>query len=134
MFLRPLVRIVLVALPLAFSVAACDVIDYLAENNPLDTKKKPLEGDRKPVFPGGVPGIEYNQPPPQPTNSNIPLSAVPPPQPEQQVETPQNSRQAARPARAVQRPAPNAAGDDPWSDARPKPPSDDPWAENRPLR
>src|ERR1700674_77014 len=134
MFLRPLVRIVLVALPLAFSVAGCDVIDYLAEENPLHTKKKPLEGDRKPVFPGGVPVIEYNQPLPQPTNSNIPLSAVPPPQPEQQVETPQNSRQAARPARAVQRPAPHAAGADPAPDARPKPPSDDPWAENRPVR
>ncbi len=133
MFFRPLVRIALIALPLAFATAGCDVMDYLADNNPLETKKKPLDGTRKPVFPGGVPGIEYNQPPPQPTNSNIPLSAAPPP--EQQVE-PQNPRQPARPARAAQRQAPGATGDDPWSDARPRsrPPGDDPWAENRPVR
>jgi hypothetical protein len=134
MSLRPLVRIALVALPLAFAAAGCDVMDYLSENSPFDTKKKPVEGDRKPVFPGGVPGIEYNQPPPQPTNSNIPLSSVPPPQQEQAVETPQNARQQARPARAVRRQAPAAAGDDPWSDARPRPPGQDPWAENRPVR
>lgn len=133
MVLRPLVRIAFVALPLAFAAAGCDVMDYLSENNPLETKKKPIEGDRKPVFPGGVPGIEYNQPPPQPTNSNIPLSSVPPPQQEQQAE-PQNPRQQARPARAVQRQAPNATGDDPWSEARPRPPGDDPWAESRPVR
>jgi type IV secretory pathway VirB10-like protein len=137
MSFRPLVRIALVALPLAFAAAGCDVMDYLAENSPFDTKKKPIEGDRKAVFPGGVPGIEYNQPPPQPTNSNIPITAAPPPQ-EQPVETPQNARQQqqARPARAVQRQAPNAPGDDPWSDARPRPrsPGDDPWAESRPVR
>jgi hypothetical protein len=132
---RALFRIALVVLPLAITAASCDVMDYLADNNPLDPKKKPLEGERKPVFSGGVPGIEYNQPPPQPTNSNIPLSAVPPPQ-EKAVETPQNPRQQARPARAVQRQAPGANPDDPWSDARPRqrPPNDDPWAESRPVR
>jgi hypothetical protein len=135
--MRPLalLKIALVALPLALTAAGCDVMDYLSENSPFDQKKKPLEGARKPVFTGGVPGIEYNQPPPQPTNSNIPLSAVPPPQPEPQpVETPQNARQPARAARTVQPPLRGAAGDDPWFDARPRPPADDPWAENRPVR
>jgi hypothetical protein len=139
--LAPL-KIALVALPLALTLAGCDVMDYLSENNPLETKKKPLEGARKQLFPGGVPGIEYNQPPPQPTNSNIPVSAVPP----QQEQTPQeqsgaqNPKQPARavarttrPVSASQPKQPNQT-DDPWAEARPKQPGDDPWADNRPVR
>jgi hypothetical protein len=132
--IRPfaLVKVALVVLPLAVTAAGCDVMDYFADNNPLETKKKPLEGARKPIFPDGVPGVEYNQPPPQPTNSNIPISSVPPPQQEPETPAPQsaakNRQPAARTARAPQRQTPAVQSDDPWSDARPKQPGGDPWA------
>src|SRR5258707_10791924 len=43
-----------------FSLGACDSLDNLT--NMLDTKKK-LAGDRKPVFPEGVPGVSMGVPP-----------------------------------------------------------------------
>jgi hypothetical protein len=42
------------------SLGACDTIDNLT--NMLDTKKR-LPGDRRPVFPDGVPGVEMGVPP-----------------------------------------------------------------------
>jgi hypothetical protein len=42
------------------SLGACDSIDNLT--NMLDTKKR-LSGDRRPVFPDGVPGVEMGVPP-----------------------------------------------------------------------
>jgi hypothetical protein len=42
------------------SLGACDSIDNLT--NMLDTKKR-LPGDRRPVFPDGVPGVEMGVPP-----------------------------------------------------------------------
>ena len=43
-----------------FTLGACDSIDTLT--NMLDTKKK-LSGERKPVFPEGVPGVSMGVPP-----------------------------------------------------------------------
>jgi hypothetical protein len=43
-----------------FSLGACDSLDNLT--NLLDTKKK-LGGERKPVFPEGVPGVSMGVPP-----------------------------------------------------------------------
>ena len=42
------------------SLGACDTIDNLT--NMLDTKKR-MPGDRRPVFPDGVPGVEMGVPP-----------------------------------------------------------------------
>jgi hypothetical protein len=42
------------------SLGACDSLDNLT--NLLDTKKR-LPGDRRPVFPDGVPGVEMGVPP-----------------------------------------------------------------------
>jgi hypothetical protein len=42
------------------SLGACDSLDNLT--NMLDTKKR-LPGDRRPVFPDGVPGVEMGVPP-----------------------------------------------------------------------
>jgi hypothetical protein len=47
--------IILVALPL---VSGCDVLDDIQGWN-----KKPLAGDRKPLFPEGVPGVSTGLPP-----------------------------------------------------------------------
>jgi hypothetical protein len=65
-------RVALVALPLA--LGGCDMLDNL---NPLQERKTPLPGERRPVFPGGVPGVEYNAPPTQPTNSNVAIPQGP---------------------------------------------------------
>ena len=55
-------HIALVALLLGtgLSLGACDSLDNLT--NMLDTKKR-LPGDRRPVFPDGVPGVEMGVPP-----------------------------------------------------------------------
>jgi len=56
----------LTALSLAFATAGCESMDKL---NPFLEKEKPLPGPRTAVFPEGVPGVDYNAPPPQPANS-----------------------------------------------------------------
>jgi hypothetical protein len=55
-------RIILVASVVAagFTLGGCESIENLT--NMLDTKKK-LPGDRKPVFPEGVPGVQMGVPP-----------------------------------------------------------------------
>lgn len=53
-------------LGLTLATAGCETLDSL---NPFNEREKPLPGARAPVFPEGVPGIDYNQPPPQPANS-----------------------------------------------------------------
>jgi hypothetical protein len=118
--MRVLFRFAILALPL-FLVAACENMDFLAE------KKTPLPGARKELFPGGVPGVNYNQPPPQPSNSNIDVNTEvpknllvdepakpPPPAPEQpKAKAAQQPRSA--PPRSTAR---NNGPEDPWAGAR----------------
>ena len=122
-------RCVLVALPLALT--ACENFDM------FDEKKTPLAGDRKQLFPTGVPGVNYNAPPMQPTNSNIPIdtqiSATGQTQQGSQPGEYDNNQPAA--ARAKTRTARNAAQSQPSpppprSVAQP-PAADDPWADAR---
>ena len=129
MRLRPsfLLRCALVALPLA--MAACADFDL------FDEKKTPLPGDRRPIFPAGVPGVNYNTPPMQPTNSNIPIDT--------QISATGQSGQAAQPgeyekdqpaARAKSRNARNATQGQPQPPPRAAAkPADaaDPWADSR---
>jgi hypothetical protein len=66
---RPRLRRALALLPvlgLALAVSGCETLDKM---NPFNEKEKPLPGARAPVFPEGVPGVDYNAPPPQPANS-----------------------------------------------------------------
>ena len=99
-----LLRCVLVALPLTMS--ACADFDL------FDEKKTPLAGDRKPIFPGGVPGVNYNAPPLQPTNSNIPIdtqiSATGQPQQGTQPGDYQKDQPAARTKSRTARPNPSS--------------------------
>ena len=69
-------RNLLLAAALSLGLAGCEsgALDFLDFMSP---SKKPVPGERKPVFPAGIPGIEYNAPPAQPTNTNIPLSMAP---------------------------------------------------------
>ncbi|ALK08454.1 hypothetical protein [Blastochloris viridis] len=57
----------------ALAVAGCESLDKL---NPFDERKTPLPGDRKPLFPEGVPGVNYGEPPPQPANAPPPAAAA----------------------------------------------------------
>lgn len=112
-------RLAFLLLPLV--AAACEDSDMFAE------KKVPIPGVRKELFPGGVPGVDYTQPPIQPSNSNISVNtevpkqllsdapAAPPAAEDQQPKG--KSAQKARPA--------------PRSTARNANPNDDPWAGAR---
>jgi hypothetical protein len=122
-----LLRCLLVALPLA--TAACADFDL------FDEKKTPLAGDRKPVFPSGVPGVKYNAPPLQPTNSNIPIDT--------QISATGQNQQAAQPgeyeneqpaARTKSRTARNTTQGQPQPPPRSATPpagAEDPWADSR---
>src|SRR5690606_14965594 len=68
---RRLLTAALLAGPLAFGAAGCETMDKL---NPFVERQPPLPGERKPLFPEGVPGVDFGAPPPQPTNSNIPIT------------------------------------------------------------
>jgi hypothetical protein len=59
----------------ALAVAGCESLDKL---NPFEERKTPLPGDRKPMFPEGVPGVNYGEPPPQPANAPPPAVAEQP--------------------------------------------------------
>jgi hypothetical protein len=114
-------RLAVIVLPLM--LAACEDADIFAE------KKVPLPGVRKEVFPGGVvPGVDYNQPPVQPSNSNISVNtevpkqllsdepaAPPPPEQAQPSRGRAAQQQKAAPRRAGTK---NADPDDPWAGAR----------------
>jgi hypothetical protein len=124
---RLLLRATLLAVPLALTVAGCESME---KYNPFAERQTPLPGVRKPLFPEGVPGVEFGAAPPQPTNSNIPISqaiATPEQPPEQaQIEQrpqPQIQPQAARapqPARSSQPASKSKSGnpDDAWDGTR----------------
>ncbi|TCT05094.1 hypothetical protein [Aquabacter spiritensis] len=63
----------LLALALAAALSGCETFDKI---NPFAEKETPLPGDRRAVFPEGVPGVSYSGAVAQPSNSNITL---PPP-------------------------------------------------------
>jgi hypothetical protein len=113
-------RFLLVALPLAFALSACE---SMQDMNPFAEKQTPLPGDRRPLFPEGVPGVEPNAPPQQPMNSNIPIPSqlgageTPPPAAEEP-----ETKQAARAL-----PAKGRAG----GSAQPQPDPDDAWSGTR---
>ncbi|MCK0208727.1 hypothetical protein MWN33_11880 [Starkeya koreensis] len=62
-------------LGLTLAMAGCETLDAL---NPFAEREKPLPGARTPVFPEGVPGVDYNQAPPQPANSTYGMAPAEP--------------------------------------------------------
>lgn len=72
-FPRLAVRLAL-ALGLALTAAGCETLEKF---NPFEQQKKPVPGTRTPVFPEGVPGVDYSTPLSQPSNSNAPLDSLP---------------------------------------------------------
>ncbi|MEW6254448.1 MAG: hypothetical protein AB1592_00710 [Pseudomonadota bacterium] len=69
--LTPTFRLSL-AFACAFALAGCETLEKI---NPFGEKETPLVGDRRPVFPQGVPGVSYSEPVAQPSNANIAVPA-----------------------------------------------------------
>lgn len=105
--IKSFARIALLLAPLSLGLAACETLENM---NPFDdsNNKKPLAGDRRPVFPDGVPGVQYNAPPTQPSNSNIQMT------PDMQNQSPDPQQPNAPAPRG---PAQNQS-DDPWAGQR----------------
>lgn len=103
-----LLRVAIFLVPLSLGLAACETLEDL---NPFDEKKTPVKGDRRALFPQGVPGVQYNAPPQQPTNSNIQIN------PQEQV-SPENPNAPGPPQQAPNAPAANNNNEDPWSGQR----------------
>jgi len=92
----------LLVLSLGVGLSACESLDKM---NPFKEKETPLPGDRRPLFPEGVPGVQFGAPPQQPTNSNIPINAPAAgdqQQSQQQQMQPQQPQQARAPQSAPQ--------------------------------
>ena len=71
-------RNLLLAATLSLGVAGCEsTADIFDKLDFWSSAKKPVAGERRAVFPTGVPGIETNPAPAQPTNANVPLSMAP---------------------------------------------------------
>jgi hypothetical protein len=70
-------------LALSFGLIGCDTsetLDKLQDMIPFGDNKKPLPGDRKEVFPQGVPGVAQGVPPDMVKGNQPPPDATPPPQ------------------------------------------------------
>jgi hypothetical protein len=71
-------RNLLLAATFSLGVAGCEgALDIFDKLDFMSSAKKPVVGERRAVFPTGVPGIELNAAPAQPTNANVPLSMAP---------------------------------------------------------
>jgi len=96
--MRPVHRAILIAamLPMSLALAGCETggfwdsannvsdkfQDALADFNPFGTAKKPLPGERRAVFPEGVPGVQQGVPSELVRGNQQALEAAPPPEPQ----------------------------------------------------
>jgi hypothetical protein len=125
-------RLTLVAamLPLALALAGCESSgiwdsannvsdkfqDALADFSPFGTAKKPLPGERRAVFPEGVPGVQQGVPP-ELRRGQQQQAEEPQPQPETQPAAKGKARTTATTAaKPAARPRPAAASSDPPED------------------
>jgi hypothetical protein len=132
-------RVILLAmLPLAASLSGCGTFwdgansisdkfsDAMHDFNPFGTAKKPLPGERRPVFPEGVPGVQQGIPPdlmrhnPQTAEVEQPPGAGPTAGPPAAEPTPAGRSQ---PKKTVRRARSTTAIEPQSSD----PPEDDVW-------
>src|SRR3954463_4088461 len=127
-----------------------DPLDKLSELDILGTSKKPLAGERRPVFDSGVPGVPQGVPPEMVKGYQTPAEAPPPvveakpekkpkqkktasaprggkprPQPQQQQ---QQQVQQVQPARTVTQPVGQSASQQTMPGAQPTWPTDAPPA------
>ena len=108
-------RNLLLAAALSLGLAGCESsLDIFDKLDFWSSTKKPVPGERRAVFPTGVPGIEYNATPAQPTNANIPLSMAPQ-APATAPEATPGRPAAPRAPRTAQKPKNSG---DPWDGTR----------------
>src|SRR5947209_6497097 len=94
------------ALALGLALAGCDSFDPLDKLSELDimgTSKKPLPGERRPVFDSGVPGVPQGVPP-ELVKGYQPPSEAPPPVIEAQPEKKAKQKKTAAAPRKQQQP------------------------------
>jgi len=91
-----------VALTCGLGLAGCDSFDPLDKFQDWDlmSSKKPLPGERRPVFPEGVPGVPQGVPPDMVKGYQPPAEA-PPPVVEAKPARPKPKKTAAAPRRAA---------------------------------
>jgi outer membrane biosynthesis protein TonB len=109
-----------VALSLGLALSGCESFDL----DSMFNAKKPLPGDRRPVFPEGVPGVPQGVPPELVQGYQAPPEPAPEVKPEpkpkpKRVATPRPVRQP-QPA-AAQQPARQAPWPDPPAQSAPQP-------------
>jgi outer membrane biosynthesis protein TonB len=97
---------------LGLSLTGCESFDPDKFTDWLGTAKKPLPGERKPVFPEGVPGVQQgvppelikgNQPPP---DANPPAVVVAPPEQEPEEKPAEKPKPKPKAKKTVQRAQP----------------------------
>jgi hypothetical protein len=128
------------ALSLGLALGGCESFDKIGDMDSWFNAKKPLPGDRKAVFPDGVPGVEQGvppelvrgyqppaEPPPQPA-AVVAEKPKPKPRPRpKKVAVPAKPPAAitvqptARPAQTARRPAAAPPSSDPAPPAWPQP-------------
>jgi hypothetical protein len=116
---------------LSFALVGCetsDMVDKLSDLIPFGDNKKPLPGERKEVFPQGVPGVPQGMPPEMVKGNQPPPEATPPPQPAAapppaEKPKPKKKVQAKPKAPPSAPPGPSAQTVPPTESTMPPPPS-----------
>ena len=120
------VSLIASAFTLSLALAGCetsDVMDKIQDMIPFGNNKKPLPGERKQVFPEGVPGVPQGVPPDLVKGNQPPPEAEPPPQqtviaPKPEKPKPKKKAQA-KPKPPAQAPAPDQSA---WTRQPTQPP------------
>jgi hypothetical protein len=114
---------------LSFALIGCDTadtVDKLSDLVPFGDNKRPLPGERKEVFPQGVPGVPQGVPPDM-VKGNQPPEAAPAPQqaaaPPPAAEKPKPKKKQAKPKAPPPAPGPSAQTVPPTESAVPPAPS-----------
>src|SRR5215813_6215973 len=94
--------------------------DMLVDFNPFGTAKKPLPGERRAVFPEGVPGVQQGVPPDLVRGSQQP--GEPPPQAAAPAPAPAPKAKSAKATKSAKSKAKQAPDED-----EPDPPDDGVW-------
>lgn len=118
----PLTLAVLLAVP------GCSSLDELGQE-----KKIPLAGERKALFPQGIPGVEFGAPPSQPGNANIPINPGMMQNPDGQQAAQEDSDQQAAQSKQKQKQKQAAPAEKSSRTASrgKKSADEDPWVETR---
>jgi hypothetical protein len=131
-------RVILIAavLPLALALGGCETSslwdkansvsdrfqDMLGDFNPFGTAKKPLPGDRRPLFPEGVPGVQQGVPPELMRGNPQDAQAQPPAEP-QPAATKSKSKQTKKTQARAPAPAEQKTADPAEDAVWPPPPT-----------